>query len=343
MSATPRELVYQTLQFEDPARVPRQLWWLPWAHQNHPETMALLERDFPPDIVNLEPPFRTPPPRKGDPYAIGKFVDEWGCVFENLHEGIIGEVREQLVEDWETDYEKIHFPRELLSIDRDEVNRKCAATDQFCLPGTVPRPFERLQFLRTSEELYMDLMDPHDNMLKCLKEIHQLNCEIYEIWAKTDVDGLMVMDDWGAQNALLVNPGLWRELFKPLYRDYIEIAHSSGKKMFMHSDGNLLAILPDLVEIGLDALNSQIFCMGAEEIEPFAGKLTFWGEIDRQYILPKGSKEEADAAVRKVHKHLWRKGGCIAQCEFGPGAKPENVIQVFESWNALSRDPAAGT
>ncbi len=64
-----------------------------------------------------------------------------------------------------------------------------------------------------------------------------------------------------------------------------EIAHAAGKKLFMHSDGHILAIYPDLVEIGIDAVNSQIFCMGVEKLAPFAGRITFWGEIDRQHLL----------------------------------------------------------
>lgn len=102
----------------------------------------------------------------------------------------------------------------------------------------------------------------------------------------------------------------------------------------MHSDGNTLQIIPHLIEMGLDALNAQIFCMDIKELEKFAGKITFWGEIDRQFILPFGNESDVEEAVKKVKKHLWRNGGCIAQCEFGPGAKPENVSKVFETWNA---------
>jgi hypothetical protein len=145
----------------------------------------------------------------------------------------------------------------------------------------------------------------------------------------------MMMDDWGAQHALLINPQTWAEIFKPLYADYIEIAHRHGKKMFMHSDGHITAIYPHLIELGLDALNSQLFCMGVENLAQFAGKITFWGEIDRQYLLPRGTVDEIRDAVESVKETLWRDGGCIAQCEFGAGAKPENVYAVYESWSSL--------
>jgi hypothetical protein len=48
------------------------------------------------------------------------------------------------------------------------------------------------------------------------------------------------------------------------------------------------------------------------------------------------TSREIDAAVRSVHAALWRNGGCIAQCEFGADARPENVRQVFASWEAVT-------
>jgi len=337
MAATPRELVYQTLNFEGPARAPRQLWVLPWAEQHYPEELAALRRDFPDDIKGIGGHHRVLPKTAGDPHRIGTYTDEWGATFHNIQDGVIGEVKDPLIKDWITDVRKVHIPRELLTIDRDAVNRDCAATDRFTMAGACPRPFEQLQFLRGTENLYADLADPPAEMLSFLKTMHDFYCELLQVWAGTDVDALMFMDDWGSQNALLISPRLWRELFKPLYRDYIQIAHGAGKKIFMHSDGHTLAIYPDMVELGLDAFNTQIFCIGVENLKPFAGKITFWGEIDRQSLLPYGTPEDIEVAVRRVHANLWANGGCIAQCEFGAGAKPENVRRVFETWDRLTR------
>ena len=163
--------------------------------------------------------------------------------------------------------------------------------------------------------------------------MHTFYCQLLTIWAETDVDGLMIMDDWGAQQNLLINPELWVDIFKPLYKDYIDIAHTHGKKIFMHSDGFILPIIPHLINLELDALNSQIFCMGVDKLKSFCGKITFWGEIDRQHLLPYGSAKDIEKAVSSVQKNLWNMGGCIAQCEFGPGAKPENVSAVFSAWD----------
>ncbi len=343
MSATPRDLVLQTLRREGPERAPRHLWTLPWAAWNHPEALAGIQRDFPDDIRSIGGHPRERPETQGDPYRAGQYVDEWGCSFLNIQEGVIGEVKEPLVGDWDADAARVHIPREHLTLDRDAVNRDCDGTDRFTLSGFAPNPFERLQFLRGTEALYMDLLDPPAAMLRFVREMHAFHCEALEAWARTDVDALMFLDDWGSQRSLLIRPALWREFFGPLYRDYIAIAHAAGKHAFMHSDGHILAILPDLIAMGLDAVNAQVFCMGVDNLRPYAGRITFWGEIDRQRLLPHGTTGEIDAAVRAVHDALWADGGCIAQCEFGAGARPENVRQVFASWDALTRaEPRAG-
>ncbi len=336
MSATSRELVHQTLALEGPARAPRQLWVLPWAATNYPIQLDQIRRDYPDDIVGVGGHHREVAHTHGDPYRVGDYVDEWGSVFRNIQPGVIGEVKEPLIQDWETDVPRVHVPREWLTIDVDLVNRDCDQTDCFTTAGACPRPFEQLQFLRGTENVYADIAERPAEMMRFLAEMHCFYCELLEAWAATDVDSLMFMDDWGSQRGLLIRPAAWREIFKPMYRDYVQIAHSAGKKAFMHSDGHIGAVYPDLIEIGLDAVNSQIFCMGVGDLKQYAGQITFWGEIDRQDLLPNATTEEIDQVVRSVYDNLWANGGCIAQCEFGAGARPENVRQVYASWDAVS-------
>ncbi len=264
---TSRELVYKTLNFENPERVPRQKWVLPWAQYNHPDALNQLNEDYPDDIVGA-PGYNTVKDQSvGDPTEIGESIDAWGCKFLNYQKGIIGEVKEPLVKDEEwKDAGNVHIPREWLTIDPDKVNAFCKNTDKFVMAGAGPRPFEQLQFIRGTENLFIDLMLRPKGLLDFMKEMHAFNCELLLVWAKTDVDALSFMDDWGSQNSLLINPTLWEEFFKPMYKDYIDIAHSHGKKIFMHSDGYILDIYPHLIELGLDAINSQLFCMPMEKI-----------------------------------------------------------------------------
>ena len=106
----------------------------------------------------------------------------------------------------------------------------------------------------------------------------------------------------------------------------------------MHSDGNIEQIFPDLAEIGVDAVNSQLFCMDLERIaRNVKGKITFWGEIDRQHVLPSADPQAGRQAVREVARHLYDpRGGIIAQLEFGLGANPAVVASVYDEWEKIT-------
>ncbi len=327
-----RRLVKDTLTFAGPRCIPRDLWTLPWAAMHYPAQLEEIRRRFPNDLIGAPGFHRQAVQTSGDPHAAGIYVDEWGCTFENRQPGVIGEVKTPLVAQW-SDLDKVRPPEAMLSIDVEQVNAFCRGTERFVTAGCCPRPFERLQFIRGSQNVYLDLGEERGELFALLERIHAFSMKELEVWARTEVDALTFMDDWGAQRALLISPKQWRKIFKPLYKEYIDLAHQHGKFIFMHSDGFTRDILPDLVELGLDAINTQIFTMDIEALgAQYRGKLTFWGEIDRQHLLSFGTPLEIDTAVRRVKEALYCHGGVIAQCEFGAGARPENVFQVFKTW-----------
>ena len=67
----------------------------------------------------------------------------------------------------------------------------------------------------------------------------------------------------------------------------------------------------------------------------FKGQITFWGEIDRQQILPLFNEKEIENGVMEIYHALYADGGIIGQCEFGPAAKPENVYAAFDTWQNI--------
>ncbi|UCD75541.1 MAG: hypothetical protein JSV91_01220 [Phycisphaerales bacterium] len=333
---TPRDLVIRTLEFDSPPRVPRQMWLLPWAQLHYPRQAEDIQRRFPDDLVS-SPGFWAQPLRAtGDRHRRGISVDEWGCTFENIQDGVIGEVKDPVLADWSR-LADLRVPVERLTVEVERVNDFCRDTDRFVISAVCPRIFERLQFLRGTENLLCDLLDRPSELTELIGIIHDFHLREFSLWAGTDVDALYIMDDWGAQRSMLISPALWREVFRPLYADYIAIAHNAGKYMFMHSDGYITDIIGDLIELGLNAINSQIFCMGVEELgQRFAGQITFWGELDRQQLLPHGTSDEIIAAASRMKDSLHRDGGLIAQCEFGAGANPDNVRTFFEFWDQPS-------
>jgi len=331
---TPRERVIRTLNHQPVDRAPRELWTLPGVNMTRAEEVRALLARYPMDFA--APKYRYGQGRRarGKPYEGGTYTDAWGCTWHVAERGVIGEVKEPPLADWSA-LARWRPPFELLDeADLSEVNRSCAETDCFVKVGTESRPFERAQFLRGSEALFCDLAWGTREARDLLRILHDFYCREMRMWAATDVDGVSFMDDWGSQTSLLISPAVWRDLFKPLYREYCAILHEKGKRAFFHSDGHIAAIWPDLAEIGIDALNSQLFCMDIEDLgRRFAGMITIWGEIDRQHVLPFGTVAEVRAAVRRVRRAFDRGcGGVIAECEWGLNVPAENVAAVFDEW-----------
>lgn len=333
---TSRELVRRSLEFASPPSVPRQAWVSPWAEAHHPRAVACLRSEFPDDIVTAPALYRRPLPVLGGRYREGAYVDEWGCRFDNPCDGVIGNVCEPILRTRE-DLDRFAAPACTLDVDREAVDAFCASTGEFVLAGTFVRTFERLCFLRGMDQALADLLLRPAGFLELLRRLHAHCVAEVECWAATAVDGIVLMDDWGGQDRMIVAPSLWRELFKPIYRDLCEAAHRRGKFVFMHSDGWITDVVEDLIEVGVDALNCQVACMGVEELgRRFRGRITFWGEVDR-HLIASGAELDVARAVGEMHEHLYANGGVIAQCDFGPGARPENVMEVFRAWQRLDR------
>ncbi|HOX06946.1 MAG TPA: uroporphyrinogen decarboxylase family protein [Planctomycetota bacterium] len=332
---TSRERVRRALRFEKPDRAPRTLWALPGVCSfRKAEYQAMLER-FPGDLGDPPCKYGKSGRARGDCLTTGEYVDEWGVVWTNGEAGIVGEIKHPILAD-DAALAAYQLPWELLDgADLSRVDEFCAKSEKFIKPGTTCRPFERLQFLRGTEQLYVDLAYGTPAVLKLLGQLHEFYVREFEMWAKTAVDGVSFMDDWGSQNALLISPDMWREIFKPLYAEYCRILRKAGKFVFFHSDGNISAIYPDLIEIGVDAVNSQLFCMDIEVLARLhRGKITLWGEIDRQHLLPFGTPEEVKEGVRRVRRAFDDgRGGLIAQCEWGIKDPAENIAAVFEAWD----------
>lgn len=330
---TPRERVVRALTFAGPDRPPRDLWTLPGIERSRAAELARMRDRFPCDIGGPRLAYARGFAARGEEYRRGSYTDEWGCGFEALEDGVIGEVKRPPLADWSA-LDALRPPREILDVDWAEADRADDGTDRFVLAGTSVRPFERMQFLRGTENLLLDLASGDGRLLKLRSLVHEFFLEELLRWVERDVDGISFMDDWGTQSALLVAPALWREYFKPLYRDYAAAIRGAGKFVFFHSDGMIADIIPDLIEIGVQALNSQLFCMDIEGLgQRFRGRIAFWGEIDRQHVLPFGSPDDVRRAVRRVRAALDDgSGGVIAQCEWGLRDPFENIAAMFEEW-----------
>lgn len=344
---TGRERVIRALKFDYPDRVPRDLWWLPAVEMTQKEELENLLKRIPRDIETPKFKAGTSERQKGYPAKMvpgshpplalpkkGKYADEWGSIWHVGEDGLMGEVKEPVLDNL-SKIDKFFPPWEYLeSTDLSEVNRSCRESDKFMLSGICARPFERLQFVRGTENFFMDLAYGSEEIYKLRDMIHEYNLKHIKMWLETDVDGIFMMDDWGAQNNLLISPHHWRKFLKPLYQEYCDLIHEHHKYVFFHSDGYIEEVYDDVIEIGVDAINSQLFCMNIEKLaQKYQGKITFWGEIDRRLLLF-GHVNKITEAVHRARQALDDpKGGVMAQCEWGKNNPRENIEAVFNAWN----------
>ena len=178
-------------------------------------------------------------------------------------------------------------------------------------------------------------MDDRPEVYRLRNLVHDYNMRELECWLRYDLDAIVFSDDWGSQWQLLIPPRVWRAFFAPCYEEMFARVHEAGKLVFFHSDGYILEVIEDLIALGVDALNSQIWCMGVEELgERFRGRICFWGELDRQYTLPYGTPEDIRAAARKMKQHLETpEGGLIGQGEAGVDVPLENIEAMLSCWH----------
>ncbi|MCP2619858.1 hypothetical protein NLC35_01240 [Candidatus Aminicenantes bacterium AC-334-K16] len=334
---TSRSLVYRTLEFASPPRIPRQLRSSAWTEEKFAAAIKLIRTKYPDDLV-VSPvvypsSLRPPRPESGPNF----YIDEWGCVWERPTSHYLGKVKEAPLQDLSA-VTSFHPPEVLLKIDRKAIRAFCQETECFILGGVEIRLFERLQSLRGELEVFQDLSLLQPDFLSLVKLVHEFNLKMIDVWTSTPIDALVLVDDWGSQDRMLISPALWRRLFKPLYQEYIELIHHRRKKVFFHSDGFILEIIPDLIEIGIDALNAQVFTLGLEKLQKIArGRLTFWGCADYSYFFPKRGLVEIAERLRQLLAHLYTQGGLIALVDFQPGIDLQTIHHLVEAWEQLNQ------
>ncbi len=331
---TSRDLVIRTLNHEPVDRVPRDLWCSPEVEISRADELAEINIRYPKDIVAAEFKYPAGERCEGKPHRVGLYTDAWGCTWHVPQRGAIGQLRRPPLAD-QSKIAEYRPPFELLTGAKlGRVNRSCQTTSRFVLAWTETRPFQRLQLLRGTEAACADLAAGTAEIRSLLAMLHDFFCQEMEMWAETEVDGVEFMDQLASQDLLLIDPEIWRNLFKPLYRDYCDILHAKDKFAFFHSTGNISDIFGDLVRTGVDAINLQLSVTDVERLaKRFRGRVTFWGGIDRQHILPGGTRDQIAEAVCRVRKALdFGTGGVIAQYRWEPNVPLQNVVAVFEQW-----------
>jgi len=188
--------------------------------------------------------------------------------------------------------------------------------DEYWIVGvTVTTIWETAWALRGYERMLMDLALNEELVERILEIPYQYHLTAAKKLTQMGVDMIWIGDDVGTQRAMLISPDQWRRIFKPKMANFISTLKkiNPNLKVAYHCDGNLIPIIPDLIEIGLDILNPiQPASMDPAKIKKdFGDKLCFWGTLDEQHTLPFGTAKDVENQVKERLKTIGKNGGLI--------------------------------
>ena len=319
---TSRERVNAAIEFKGPDKVPFTHAFFPGALWTHgPKLVELMER-HPDDFGNRG--FHIPPEPAN---VIEEFTDEWGTTWRRRKGYSAGEVLKPALETWEH-WRDYTFPPE------DRLNAAFdPSRDWYALTGWLDL-FERMQFLRGTENLFLDFADERPELEELADRIIERNLRLIEGYVRAGADGIWLSDDWGSQDRLLISPSLWREFFKPRYRRMIELIRDAGRHVFFHTCGWTMDIWDDLIELGVNVINPQNSLFERKTLEEkLAGRVCVFSDADRQRIMPFGTPNEVQQLVRDTISTFNRSGGVMLRFELEPVWPYENIQAMYEAYN----------
>jgi len=200
--------------------------------------------------------------------------------------------------------------------------------------------FQAAQSLRGWDTFLMDLLINRPFAEALLERLCEANLRRFDHFARTVgryVDVVHFEDDLGMQDRPLLRPELYRQVVKPHHSRLFSFARANcSARLLLHTDGAVAPLIPDLIEIGIDALNPVQ--VSAEGMDPatlkreFGREIVFWGGgCDSQSTLPFGTTQEVADEVKRRIDALAPGGGFI----FGPihniqaGVPLDNIVTMF--------------
>jgi uroporphyrinogen decarboxylase len=211
------------------------------------------------------------------------------------------------------------------------------ASDRWHLGFIHGFSFSMARKLRRLDQYFVDLMMERDKIAVLHDRIdEQIKHQIHHMHA-AGADSIFFTEDWGTQQQMFISPWLWRDEFKPRFADLCAYAHDLGLTVFMHSCGKITAIIPDLIEAGIDLFQfDQPTLHGLDALAAFQEQhaITYWCPVDIQTILPTRDEALIRQGVRAMLETLWRgRGGFIAGCYPTPDA-----LGLDPQWQAIASD-----
>jgi uroporphyrinogen decarboxylase len=193
--------------------------------------------------------------------------------------------------------------------------------------------WEKAYFSRGIENFLADLAGNTEWAQALLDLIIRKNLVMLEnILTAPEPDAVLLGSDWGTQRDLIMSPECFRRMIKPGEKQEYDLIKRYGKQVFIHSCGNVLRIMDDLVELGVDCLNPvQPECMDLQVLKQnYGDHISYYGGISTQKTLPYGTPAEVAEETRRTIELMARNGGYVTS--------PSQGIQIdvpYENLRAL--------
>lgn len=264
----------------------------------------------------------------------GHVKDDWGIVYARSHHGLPvakgHPVRNAAELDAFTPPEPSRSHLLLLDMARERFAGSKALF--WLMRGTFVRSWRLLGM----ENYMINLRADPDFLHRVARMVEAYNLQQLDMLAEAGLDVLVVEDDIAGTAHPLIAPRHFAEFVEPYNRSLVERAHALGLKVVRHSDGNLWALMETLLASGYDGLNplEPQADMGLKKVKEYCGdRICLLGNIDCQSLLPDGTPQQVDEAVRRAIEDAAGGGGYIL-CDSNslhPGVNPENCIAMFEA------------
>jgi uroporphyrinogen decarboxylase len=209
--------------------------------------------------------------------------------------------------------------------------------DEYFIVGDMELTmYDMMQQLVGTEKLLVDMAEGAEYIEPLMDKCKDFALAVGKKLVSMGVDGIWAGDDFGAQNGMVISPRMWRRLFKERYRQvYAELKAIHPDIIIMqHCDGAVAPILGDWIEVGLDVFNPVQPNVPGHEPEDlktkFGDRMSFWGAIDQQQLLPFGTPEQIRADVQAKIKVLGRGGGyMVAPAHIIQSDTPVENVEAF--------------
>jgi len=269
--------------------------------------------------------------------------DAWGYQWHYKMHGIEGCVIDPPLDDWskfnawkapDSDIWKDRggkrdWPAELKKIAEAKQNRQL--TRGSLVHGFL---FLRLQYLMGFENLMIDMAEEEPKLFELIDIIDRENLKIVNNYCKAGVDIMELPEDLGAETSMIISKDMFRRYIVPSYRKLIAPCRENNIKVAIHSDGYILPILDDLIEIGMDVINPQDLCNGIDNLaKALKGKVCIRLDLDRVKITPHGTRNEIFELIEEEVKVLGsERGGLEFIYGVYPPTGPDQVAYICEAF-----------